>query len=65
MKRILSFSYGFIFTDTCHFCQADISDKNAQLIQAAEKGNLQDVHTALTNGADVTNGQKITTTERS
>jgi uncharacterized protein len=52
MKRIL-FSIVFIFLIPAIFSEADISDKNAQLIQAAEKGNLQDVLTALTNGADV------------
>lgn len=42
-----------IFLTPAIFAKAGISDKNVQLIQAAEKGNLTDVQTVLTNGADI------------
>ena len=60
MKRIYSelvepilFSVMCISLIYASFAKAEMSDKNAQLIQAAEKGNLQTVQTALANGADV------------
>ena len=52
MKRILLFMV-CIFLLPAIFVQAGTSDKNAQLIQAAEKGNIQEVQNALTDGADI------------
>jgi ankyrin repeat protein len=52
MKRIL-FSIVCIFLIPAVFAEAGMADKNAPLIQAAEKGNLPEVQVALNNGADV------------
>ena len=60
MKRIL-FSMVCIYLISAAFAKADISDKNAQLIQALKNGNLRAVQTALANGADV-NAKLITST---
>jgi hypothetical protein len=46
MRRIRLF-YGCIFLLPAIFAQAGTTDKNAQLIKAAVKGNLQEVLTAL------------------
>ncbi len=52
MKRIL-FSVVCIFLIPAVFAEAGMADKNAPLIQAAEKGNLPEVQVALNNGADI------------
>jgi ankyrin repeat protein len=52
MKRIL-FSIVCIFLIPAVFAEAGMADKNAPLIQAAEKGNLPEVQVALDNGADI------------
>ena len=52
MKRIL-FSIFCILLIPTFFAEAGISDKNDKLIQAAEKGNLQEVQAALAEGADI------------
>jgi len=52
MKRIL-FLVMFISLVYCCLAGADVSDKNAQLIKAAEDGRLPAVQTALAAGADV------------
>ena len=50
MKRIM-FSIVCISLISVAFAKADVSDKNAQLIQAAKDGNLLAVKTALSEGA--------------
>ena len=52
MKRILSFVFCVLLMSVI-FAEASISDKNDKLIQAAEKGNLQEVQSALAEGADI------------
>ena len=42
-----------IFLVTAIYAEAGISDKNAKLIQASEKGNVADVQAVLTDGADI------------
>ena len=42
-----------IFLITAIYAEAGISDKNAKLIQASEKGNFADVQAVLTDGADI------------
>ena len=42
-----------IFLITAIYAEAGISDKNAKLIQASEKGNFADVQAMLTDGADI------------
>ena len=52
MKRIVLFMM-CIFLLPAIFAEASTKDKNVQLVQAAERGNLTDVQNALNNGADV------------
>jgi ankyrin repeat protein len=52
LKRIL-FYVVCIFLITTIFAEAGKSDKNARLIEAAGKGNLANVRTALTDGAQI------------
>jgi ankyrin repeat protein len=52
MKRIL-FSIVCISLVSAAFAGTDVSDKNDQLIQAAEDGNLTAAQAAIANGADV------------
>jgi len=52
MKRIVLFMV-CIFLLPAIFAEASTKDKNVQLVQAAERGNLTDVQNALNNGADV------------
>lgn len=52
MKRIL-FSIAYISLVSAAFAQTDVSDQNAQLIQAAKDSNLSAVQTLLAGGADV------------
>ena len=42
-----------LFLITAIYAEAGISDKNAKLIQASEKGNFADVQAVLTDGADI------------
>ena len=63
MKRIL-FSMVCIFLITAIYVQAGTADKNEKLIQAAEKGNLQEVQAALTDGADINSIKTITTIKK-
>ena len=52
MKRIL-FSLMFVSLISAVFAKADVSDKNARLIQAAKDGNLSAVQAALSDGAEI------------
>ena len=52
MKRIALFMV-CIFLLPAIFAEASTKEKNVQLIQAAERGNLTDVQDALNDGADV------------
>ena len=52
IQRIIILVF-FIFLVSAVFVNAGVSEKNAKLIQAAEKGILKDVQTALTDGADI------------
>jgi hypothetical protein len=52
MKRIM-LSIVCISLIPASFANADVSDKNAQLIQAAKNGNLSAVQTALADGANI------------
>ena len=51
--KLIMFSVVCIFLITTFFADAGVTEKNAKLIQAAEKGILQEVQTALTDGADI------------
>ena len=42
-----------IFLITAIYAEAGISDKNAKLIQASEKGNVADAQAVLIDGADI------------
>jgi ankyrin repeat protein len=52
MKRIFLFMV-YIFLLPAIFAEANTKEKNVQLVQAAERGNLTDVQDALNGGADV------------
>ena len=52
MKRIVLFMV-CIFLLPAIFAEASKTDKNFQLVEAAERGNLVDVQTALNGGADI------------
>jgi len=52
MKRIVLFIV-CIFMLPAIFAEASTKEKNVQLVQAAERGNILDVQTALNGGADV------------
>jgi len=52
LKRILCLM-AVVFLVSAAFAEAGISNKNEKLIQAAEKGNIQEVQNALTEGAEV------------
>lgn len=58
MKRIL-FLMVCISLATAGFAKADVSDKNAQLIQTAKDGNLPAVQTALADGANAGSVQYV------
>ena len=52
LKRILIFII-WIFLITAIFAEAGVKENNAKLIQAAEKGDLKTVQTALNESADI------------
>ena len=52
MKRIVLFMV-CIFLIPAIFAEASTKEKNVQLVQSAERGNLTDVQDALNDGADV------------
>ena len=52
MKLILSLIICISLFSVC-FADSGLSDKDIQLIKAAERGNIMDIRNAISNGADV------------